>query len=262
MCLTEQKEAQEEPQKKLGEAVGRVHSLETFGLVDGPGVRSVVFLQGCRMRCRYCHNPETWKIDAGELWTAQKLFERLYRYRNYWKNNGGITVSGGEPLLQPLFVTELFTLAKQKGIHTALDTAGNPFTMEQPFWGQFQTLMEVTDLVILDLKEMDEEGHRKLTGCGNQNILQMAEWLSEHGKDVWIRHVLVPGWTDQEEDLLALRHFAEGLKTLRRLEVLPYHTLGLFKWEKLGIEYPLKGVRTPTAEEVARAENLLKIRNV
>ena len=167
--------------------VGHVHSLETFGLVDGPGVRTVVFLQGCRMRCRYCHNPETWSMSGGEEWSAKDLFNRVYRYRTYWKNNGGITVSGGEPLLQIDFVTEFFKKAKEKGVHTALDTAGNPFTLEEPFISKFEELMKVTDLVILDFKEIDNEKHKKLTGCPNDNIVQMAKWLSDHGKDTAVR---------------------------------------------------------------------------
>ncbi|MDO4268265.1 MAG: pyruvate formate-lyase-activating protein, partial [Eubacteriales bacterium] len=190
---------------------GYVHSLETFGLVDGPGVRTVVFLQGCRMRCQYCHNPETWSMTGGEQWTAKALFEKVYRYRNYWKNNGGITVSGGEPLLQIDFLTEFFTLAKKKGVHTTLDTSGNPFTREEPFFGKFQELLKVTDLVMLDLKEMDPVRHRGLTGCENSNILDMARCISDSGTDMWIRRVLVPGLTDQEEDLTALREFVQSL---------------------------------------------------
>lgn len=240
-------------------AMGRVHSLETFGLVDGPGVRFVVFLQGCRMRCQYCHNPETWSETTGELWTAKDLFNRAWRYRNYWRKNGGITVSGGEPLLQIDFVTELFTLAKQKGVHTVLDTAGNPFTTEEPFFSKFQRLMEVTDLVMLDLKQTDSEAHRRLTGWDNANILQMARCLSDMGKNMWIRRVLVPNLTDSEEELEQLDRLTGELKTVRRVEILPYHTLGLFKWERLGISYPLQGVRTPTEEEIKRAETLLHI---
>lgn len=240
---------------------GRVHSLETFGLVDGPGVRFVVFLQGCRMRCQYCHNPETWSTTVGEPWTAKDLFNRAWRYRNYWGKNGGITVSGGEPLLQIDFVTELFTLAKQKGVHTVLDTAGQPFTTQEPFFGKFQRLMAVTDLVMLDLKQTDAEAHHRLTGWDNANILQMARCLSDMGKDMWIRRVLVPGLTDRQEELEELRKLIDELRTVRRVEILPYHTLGTFKWEKLGIAYPLEGVRTPTSDEVTQAETILGIRS-
>ena len=224
---------------------------------------SVVFLQGCRMRCRYCHNPETWKLEGGTPWTADKLFSHVYRYKSYWNKkgqpNGGITVSGGEPLLQIDFVTEFFKKAKEKGVHTALDTAGNPFTLEEPFISKFEELMKVTDLVILDFKEIDNEKHKKLTGCPNDNIVQMAKWLSDHGKDMWLRHVLVPDLTDDEEGLVRTRDLIRELKTVKRVEVLPYHTLGLFKWQKLGIPYTLDGVRTPTAEEVKKAEEILEV---
>ena len=243
--------------------IGRIHSFESFGTVDGPGVRFVVFLQGCRMRCRYCHNPETWKLEGGTPWTADKLFSHVYRYKSYWNKkgqpNGGITVSGGEPLLQIDFVTEFFKKAKEKGVHTALDTAGNPFTLEEPFISKFEELMKVTDLVILDFKEIDNEKHKKLTGCPNDNIVQMAKWLSDHGKDMWLRHVLVPDLTDDEEGLVRTRDLIRELKTVKRVEVLPYHTLGLFKWQKLGIPYTLDGVRTPTAEEVKKAEEILEV---
>ena len=239
--------------------MGYVHSVETFGLGDGPGVRYVLFLQGCRMRCKYCHNPETWAFSQQNAQTPRQAFDAAYRYHNYWKNNGGLTVSGGEPLLQIDFLTELFRLAKQKGVHTTLDTCGQPFTTEEPFYSKFRQLMQVTDLVMLDIKEWDSEKHRQLTGHPNENILELARWLSGHGKDMWIRHVLVPGLTDEEDALTETRKFIESLATVRRVEVLPYHTLGLFKWEKLGIDYPLAGVPTPTAEEVRRAEDLLGI---
>ncbi len=239
--------------------IGRVHSFESFALVDGPGVRFCVFLQGCNMRCQYCHNPETWNKEVGEEWTPEELFKKVYRYKNYWGKDGGITVSGGESLLQLEFVTEFFEIAKEKGVHTAIDTSGNPFSMEPEYLEKFDKLMEVTDLFILDLKEMDDEKHKKLTGCTNQNIIALARYLSNHGKDMWIRHVLVPGLTDDEEGLVALRDFVAELKTVTRVEILPYHTLGLFKWEKLGINYPLDGVATPTDEEVKRAESILGI---
>lgn len=239
--------------------VGYVHSLETFGLVDGPGVRCVVFLQGCRMRCRYCHNPDTWTLEGGKPWTAADLFKRVYRYKNYWRDNGGLTVSGGEALLQLDFITELFTLAKKEGVHTALDTSGNPFSMEQEYLERFQKLMDVTDLFILDIKEMDEQKHRDLTGCTNENILALAQYLSDHGKDMWIRHVLVPGLTDGEKELKELAAFIRQLKTVKKVEILPYHTLGLFKWENLGIPYSLIDVPTPAKEEVEKAEAILGI---
>lgn len=243
---------------------GRVHSLETFGLVDGPGVRYVVFLQGCRMRCKYCHNPETWEMNkGGTLYTPEDLFQKAYRYKPYWmrggKLNGGITVSGGEPLLQIEFLTEFFRLAKAKGIHTTVDTAGNPFTLEEPFISKFNELMEVTDLFMLDIKEINDEKHKELTKWTNQNILEMAKYLSDHGKSMWIRHVLVPDLTDDEDGLKELNDFIKQLKTVERVEILPYHTLGEVKWDELKIPYPLEGVRIPTPEEVKKAEELLDI---
>ena len=248
---------------------GYVHSIETFGLVDGPGVRYVLFVQGCKMRCRYCHNPETWKIctdedekmDVGLGWqTAKEAFDRAYRYQNYWKNNGGITVSGGEPLLQIDFVTELFRYAKEKGVHTTLDTSGSVYGEEPATVEKFEKLMEVTDLVMLDIKEMDEEKHKKLTGRSNKNILAMADKMNEMGKEMWIRHVLVPGLTDGKEDLKALRKKLDEWTNVSRVEILPYHTLGLFKWENLGIPYSLEGVPGPTEEQVKDAEEILGIK--
>lgn len=235
---------------------GYIHSLETFGLVDGPGVRFVVFLQGCAMRCKFCHNPETWK-SGGEEWTAESLYEKVYRYRKYWKNNGGITVSGGEPLLQMDFVTEFFQLAKKDGVHTTLDTAGQPFSDDKVFMEKFKRLMSVTDLVMLDLKEMDSKKHKSLTGVDNANILKMAQWLSDNGNSMWIRHVLVPNLTDDVKGLEEMYSFISSLKTVERVEILPYHTLGLFKWENLGIKYPLENVPTPTKEQVEIAEKIL-----
>lgn len=239
--------------------LGNIHSVESFGSADGPGVRYIVFLKGCAMRCKYCHNPDTW-AGQGEDWqTPEEVLNKALRYKNYWKKNGGITVSGGEALLQIDFVTELFRLAKEKGVNTCLDTSGKPFTRQEPFFGKFRKLMEVTDLFMLDIKHMDPAGHRKLTGCDNANILDMARFLSDSGKAMWIRHVLVPGITDDEEQLTSLRKFIDTLKTVERVEILPYHTLGVFKWKELGIPYQLEGVEPPTEEQVKRAKELLGI---
>ena len=243
---------------------GRIHSFESFALVDGPGVRCAVFLYGCALRCKFCHNPDTWcpsSISQTKEMTARELFDKAIRYKPYWKNNGGLTVSGGEPLLQIDFLTELFTLAKEKGIHTTLDTSANPFDPDSAeFMEKFEKLMEVTDLVMLDIKEMDPEKHKALTGQTNENILALADWLNEHGKPMWIRHVLVPELTDDEAGLQALREKLDQWSNVERVEILPYHTLGLFKWQNLGIDYPLEGVRTPTQEEVEKAEKILGIR--
>ena len=238
--------------------LGNIHSIETFGSADGPGVRYLIFLKGCNMRCKYCHNPDTWAKTEGEMKTPEEILKQALRYKNYWGKKGGITVSGGEALLQIDFVTELFTLAKEKGVNTCLDTSGNPFTREKPFYSKFEKLMEVTDLFMLDIKEIDEEEHRKLTGQTNKNILDMARCLSEHGKKMWIRHVLVPGITDDEASLVRLHDFLCSLSNIERIDVLPYHTLGTFKYEKLGIAYPLRDTPTPTPESVARARNILE----
>lgn len=237
--------------------LGLIHSTESFGSVDGPGVRFVMFMQGCRMRCMYCHNPDTWFNNNGYWATADEMLSKAMRYKSYWGSNGGITVSGGEPLLQIDFLTEFLKKAKEKGINTALDTSGNPFTFEQPFFNKFNSLMEYTDLVLLDIKSINDDIHKKLTGHSNANILQMAKYLSETDKPVWIRYVLVPGITDNKDDLINLSKFIDALKNVDRVEVLPYHTMGEHKWKELGIEYKLKGVNPPDENSVAGAREIL-----
>ena len=245
----------------MSNLIGRIHSFETFALVDGPGVRCAVFLHGCALRCKFCHNPDTWHpCDNLTLMTPEELHKKLMRYRPYWKNNGGVTFSGGEPLLQMDYVTEVFKLLKKDGVHTCIDTAGQPFRPNDEAWlKRFDELLEVTDLIMLDLKQYDEQLHRDLTGHGNANILAMARYLSEKGKEMWIRHVLVPGVTDDETDLKNMRTFIESLKSVSKVEILPYHTMGIHKWQKLGLDYPLQGVPMPSDEEVKRAEDLLGI---
>lgn len=241
------------------QTAGLIHSTESFGSVDGPGLRFIIFLQGCLMRCRFCHNPDTWKQQSPDavLRTPQDILKQALRYRPYWGKEGGITVSGGEPLLQLDFLQELFREAKKAGVHTVLDTAGGPFTQEEPFYSKFLSLMEHTDLVLLDLKMMDPEGHRSLTGQDNSGILQMARLLSQLHKPVWIRHVLVPGLTDQEEDLREMDRFIRSLSNVERVEILPYHTLGAYKWDTLGIPYTLKDTNPPSEEEIEKARHLL-----
>lgn len=237
---------------------GIIHSLESFGAADGPGVRFVVFLKGCNMRCRYCHNPDSWSKDNGVEITVDELMKKIMRYKSYWGEEGGITVSGGEPLLQIEFVTELFRAAHSEGINTVLDTSGNPFTRSEPFFNQFNTLMDFTDLVLLDIKEINNKRHVDLTAQKNDNILDMARYLSAINKPVWIRHVLVPGYSDFDDDLRDLGDFISSLTNVRRVEVLPYHTLGVFKWEKLGIKYTLDGVSPPDKERIKNAREYLK----
>ena len=241
----------------MEERIGYVHSLESFGSADGPGVRYIIFLSGCNMRCQFCHNPDTWDIKAGKEYTASQLLKIANRYRPYWGSEGGITVSGGEPLLQIDFLLELFQKAKEMGIHTTLDTSGNPFTTEEPFYLKWKELMKVTDLVMLDIKHIDEEQHKILTGKTGKNILEMARQMSEMGQPMWIRHVLVPERNDTDEYLHRLADFIKTLKTVERVEVLPYHTLGVFKWKNLGIPYKLEGIDPPTAERVENAKRIL-----
>lgn len=237
---------------------GFVHSVESFGSVDGPGIRFLIFLQGCPMRCQFCHNPDSWKTGIGEERTADELLDQAERFRAYWGDNGGITVSGGEALLQIDFLLELFEKAKQRGIGTCLDTSAQLFTRKSPFFEKFERLMELTDTVLLDIKHIDDEEHRKLTRHSNANILDCARYLSEIDKPVWIRHVLIPGITDKDEYLVRLRDFLSTLQNIERIEVLPYHTLGVYKYEKLGIDYPLKDVQPPAAERVANANYILQ----
>ena len=206
------------------------------------------------MRCRYCHNPDTWKMDGGDEVTADEILKRALRFKPYWGKDGGITISGGEPLLQIDFVIELFKKAKELGINTCIDTAGNPFTKEEPFFSKFEDLMKYTDLLLLDLKEINPTRHKDLTGFDNSNIIEMAKYLSEINKPVWIRHVLVPEHSDFDEDLDALGDFIDTLSNVDRVEILPYHTLGKFKWENLGIPYTLESISPPSAERIENAK--------
>ncbi len=223
---------------------GFIHSTESFGTVDGPGVRFVIFLQGCPMRCLYCHNPDTWEIKAGTVMTCGQLLDMFEKNRVFYKN-GGITCTGGEPMLQSEFVTELFSAAHERGINTCLDTSGICFTPEDT--SSADALLSVTDLVMLDIKHIDDDCHRKLTGRSNRNILAFAEHISAKGTPLWIRHVIVPGITDNADEQMRLGHFIGGLKSLRGLDVLPYHDLGKYKYEALGLEYPLGD--TPAASK-------------
>ena len=237
-----------------------IHSTESFGSVDGPGIRFLIFMQGCHMRCRYCHNPDTWKagsVGCGYPATVSELLDKAERYRSYWGPEGGITVSGGEALLQIDFLIELFEEASRRGINTCLDTAAQPFSREEPFFSKFERLMQSTDIVLLDIKHIDDERHRWLTGHSNAPVLDCARYLSDIKKPVWIRHVLVPGITDDDDQLTRLRQFIDTLDNVKRVEVLPYHTLGTFKWEKLGIPYSLSDVSTPTSEQIKHAEAIL-----
>lgn len=238
----------------------KVHSVESFGAADGPGVRYIVFLQGCNMRCKYCHNPDTWNTDSGEEMTAEEIINKALRYKSYWKDDGGITVSGGEPLLHIDFLIELFALAKENNINTVIDTSGSVFSREKTFLEKFDKLMTLTNLVMLDIKEIDPERHKIITGRNNENILDMAKYLSEINKPVWIRHVLVPEYSDFDEDLQQLSEFIKTLSNVQKVEILPYHTLGKFKWENLNIPYALENINPPVKERIENAQKILGIK--
>lgn len=240
---------------------GRVHSFESFGTVDGPGIRFVVFLQGCPLRCKYCHNPDTWGA-GGKEYTVEEIVERALRYKNYFGDKGGVTVTGGEPLLQIEFVIELFKALKSKGIHTCVDTSGFIFRAnDEECVKKHKELLEVADLFLLDIKHIRDDGHKELTGQSNANTLAFAKFLSDNKKNVWIRYVLVPGITDNDELMQELKAFIDGLETVEKVEVLPYHTLGVAKYEQLGIEYPLKGLEAPTKDRVLNARAILSKRS-
>ena len=239
------------------ETMLRVHSVESFGSVDGPGIRFVIFLKGCAMRCQYCHNPDTWDRAGGNLRSVDDVLSQALRYRSYWGEKGGITVSGGEALLQIQPLTELFHKAKDLGINTCLDTSAQPFSRKDGRFSAFEALMKYTDLVLLDIKHIDNDAHKRLTGWENENILDCARYLSDIHKPVWIRHVLVPGINDDDESLHKLRSFIDTLSNVERVEVLPYHDLGVYKWEQLGIPYKLTDVKPPTEESVLHARKIL-----
>ena len=239
------------------ETMLRVHSVESFGSVDGPGIRFVIFLKGCAMRCQYCHNPDTWDRAGGNLRSVDDVLSQALRYRSYWGEKGGITVSGGEALLQIQPLTELFHKAKDLGINTCLDTSAQPFSRKDGRFSAFEALMKYTDLVLLDIKHIDNDAHKRLTGWENENILDCARYLSDIHKSVWIRYVLVPGINDDDESLHRLRSFIDTLSNVERVEVLPYHDLGVYKWEQLGIPYKLTDVKPPTEESVLHARKIL-----
>lgn len=246
---------------------GYVHQLESFGCADGPGSRFIIFLSGCPLRCLYCHNPDTWKMTDGKLYSVEELVREAMTCKEYWGKKGGVTVSGGEPLLQIDFLIELFTRFKELGVNTCIDTSGAPFrngaspdaTEEDKSWfRKFQRLMEVTDILLMDIKHIDEEEHIKLTGKSGRNIREMFAYLDRIQKPIWIRHVLVPGITDSDEALVRTRDFIRTLHNVERVEILPYHGLGAMKYKELGIDYPLKDLESPTLERVAEAKRILE----
>lgn len=236
---------------------GRIHSLESMGTVDGPGLRFVVFLQGCPMRCAYCHNPDTWTINAGTLMDPEEIIEQVEHNRSFYKN-GGITVTGGEPLLQVDFLIDLFTLAKERGIHTCIDTSGITYRPgNTAYIEKLDKLMTLTDLVMLDIKHIDPEKHKELTGQPNDGILAFVQYLSDKDIPMWIRHVVVPGITDDEKYLYQLGQFIAPFKNLKVLDILPYHTMGTVKYEKLEMEYKLKDVPAMSKDKAIELKKIV-----
>ena len=233
--------------------MGLVHSFETFTTVDGPGIRFILFLSNCPLRCKYCHNPDTWACK-GKEYSVDDIVNEILKYKNYYKN-GGVTISGGEPLLQINFVIEIFKKLKKYNMHTAIDTSGITFNENQI--EKFDELNKYTDLYLLDIKEVDDKKHIELTGKSNKNILEFAQYLSKNNKKVWIRHVIVPTINLDKDDLIKTREFINTLNNVERVDVLPYHTLGVHKYKELGLKYPLEGVRTPTSEEIKFAKEIL-----
>lgn len=233
---------------------GKIHSIESFGSVDGPGIRLVVFFKGCPMRCKYCHNPDTWSMEGAQEMTVDEIIDDYNRNRAFYKN-GGITATGGEPLMQIAFVTELFKRCKAENIHTCLDTSGITFNPEKT--SDFDELIKYTDLVMLDIKHIDPAEHLDLTSQKNDNILSFAQYLDQNNVPMWIRHVVVPGITDKAEFLLRLGEFVGSLKNVKALDVLPYHTMGVKKYEALGMEYPLKGVEPMDKKKAVECKRII-----
>lgn len=236
----------------------KVHSIETFGSLDGPGIRFIIFLKGCNMRCLYCHNPDTWANNVYEIYTSDELIDKALRYKEYWGDKGGITVSGGEPLLQIDFLIELFKKCKNLGINTCIDTSGSPFSKDKETIKKFDKLMKYTDLVLLDIKHIDPIMHKKLTGKDNKNIIEFFYYLNSIKKPIWIRHVLLKDYTDIDKYLIETRKFIDTLSNVERIDILPFHQLGKYKYEKLNIPYLLKDYDTPTEDRIKNAEKILK----
>ncbi|NLM12322.1 MAG: pyruvate formate lyase-activating protein [Epulopiscium sp.] len=232
---------------------GRIHSIETCGTVDGPGIRFVVFTQGCPLRCQYCHNPDTWNIAHGEETTVDELIKEIEKYKSYMKfSGGGVTLTGGEPLMQPKFAAELFRQCKERGIHTALDTSGY-IPLEHA-----KEVIDYTDLVLLDIKSFDPDIYKDLTGVSNEPTLKLAKYLSEINKPMWVRYVLVPNLTDDPKNIEGLASFLSTLNNIEKIELLPFHKMGEYKWEQLGYPYRLKDTPTPSEEAIKNAKEIFK----
>ena len=236
---------------------GYIHSRESFGTVDGPGIRYVLFMQGCPLRCIYCHNPDTWETGKGEKITPDEVLQEFNKNRSFY-SKGGITVTGGEPLLQVDFLTELFKKAKAENIHTCIDTSGITYNTDNPAYMQkLDELMKYTDLVMLDIKHIDPESHKKLTSKDNSRVLDFAKYLETKKIPLWVRHIIIEGYTDKPEDLRKLGEFIGKLKNLKALDVLPYHTMGVNKYKEMGISYPLEGMEALPMEKAVEAKKYI-----
>ena len=241
-------------EKKDLKQYAKIHSFESFGTVDGPGIRYVIFMQGCHLKCKYCHNRDTWDMNGGYYSSLDEIIKKIDNYKNYIMPNGGVTVTGGEPLLQVHFLIELFKKLKDKNIHTCIDTSGIVDITED-----IKELLSYTDLVLLDIKHIDPIKCKDLVGFSNEKELNFARYLSDNGIDMWIRQVLIPGYTDDENDLKKLKSFIDSLNTVKKVEVLPYHNMGEYKWKKLGLKYELANTNPPTEEELKKAKQILNI---
>jgi pyruvate formate lyase activating enzyme len=234
---------------------GRIHSIESMGLVDGPGIRVVIFFQGCALRCKYCHNPDTWATEGGEEYTAEDLVKKIARFKTYFdRSGGGVTLSGGEPLRQPKFLLEVLKLCTEKGIRTCIDTAGYGF-------GDYDEILKYTDLVIFDVKDITREGYKKITLRDMDESLNFIEAMKRNNTKMWIRHVVVPGMTDGEEHIKAFKEFIRDIPNIEKVELLPYHLLGVNKYEVLKIAYPLEGVPAMDKEVLEEYKNIINIDN-
>lgn len=230
----------------------KVHSYESFGTVDGPGIRFVIFLQGCSLKCKYCHNRDTWDMSSGSYKSLDEIFEYILKYKNYITPSGGVTVTGGEPLLQVKFLISLFKKLKAENIHTCIDTSGIVSLTDD-----VKELLSLTDLVLLDIKHIDSEKCKDLVGFSNEKELEFANYLSSKNIPMWIRQVLIPGYTDNPEDLLKLRKFISSLSSVEKVEILPYHDLGKFKWKNMNEKYELENVRAADDEDIEKAKKIL-----
>ncbi|MCB1196310.1 pyruvate formate lyase-activating protein [bacterium] len=240
-------------------AVARIHSIETFGTVDGPGIRYVIFFQGCLLKCIYCHNRDTWDSQAGREVTVDGLFQEIKSYMPYFAaSNGGVTATGGEPTIHAVFLTELFKKCKEHSIHTALDTSGFA-SIDDP---AIRELLDCTDLILLDIKSMNDAVFKRITGASNQKTLAMARYLCEINKPTWIRYVILPGYTDDTASARQLADFIGDMPNVEKVELLPYHSMGEFKWQLVGDTYVLHGVETPSADVMKKIRRIFEKRNI